>query len=556
MIQSNFFHYYMRFAVFTLLSLTCIQVFSQNTSENLWQPYRITPRSGNAQHIDLAGTWELSYMDSPIFFTTELKDRKDAFETQVPNSVHWSYFKAGKLPHPYAHKNSMQYRWIEEKAWYYQKEILIPLTDKGNSIMLCFDGIDYFSKVWVNDSLTGIHEGMFGGPVIDITRLTKFGKKNKITVEVRAGNWGNRATDVESLPRTNSGEYDYSKVKGFNPRASGKIIKPWILSGGSGTEAYFTVGMWQGARIEILPEIHLERPYLVTCKVASNEAKLHLSLEVLAGINSLSNKLHPWNNTIVHQPAEKGTSFNKVNDNLNVVVELLFQGSVVFTKKFSPELFQGTNWLEEDLVLPNPKLWYPVGLGESNLYQVKITLKKNENQIDQVSFDYGIRTIDRLVTAGPRTADRWENWQFVINGKKLFVKGMNWMPADLLLDLPESRYRWALEAAKNMGIQLIRVWGGGLIETDEFYKLCNELGIMVWQDFPIGNQDTPDYPQDAWEAQVVQNIFRLRNQPSLVVWCGGNEFNPYSFGNTASIGIIERNLDIFDKSRFFCADYP
>lgn len=534
----------------------CFQVFGQNMLGKLEQPYRITPRANNARHIDLTGAWELSYMGNPIVSTAELKDRKDAFETQVPNSVHWSYFKAGKLPHPYAHKNSTQYRWIEKKAWYYQKEVQVPASAKGNSIVLCFDGIDYFSKVWINDTLAGTHEGMFGGPDIDISRLVKFGGSNKITVEVKSGNWGNWATDVESLPRTSVGEYDYSKVKGFNPRASGKIIKPWVISGGSGTEAYFTVGMWQGARIEILPEVHLERPYLVTSTVAPNEANLHLSLEILAGINSLDKKLHPWNNTIIHQPSEKGPDFSKVVDNLNVVVEFLFRGSVVLTKTFSPELFQGTNWLEEDLKLPNPKLWYPVGLGEPNLYQVKISLTKNGNQVDQVSFDYGIRTINRQATAGPRTADRWENWQFVVNGKKLFVKGMNWMPVDLLLDLPESRYRWALEAAKNMGIQLIRIWGGGLIETDEFYKLCNELGIMVWQDFPIGNQDTPDYPQDVWEAQVVQNIFRLRNQPSLVVWCGGNEFNPYSFGNAASIGIVERNLDIFDKSRFFVRTTP
>ena len=555
--QRPFLRYFMRSVVFSFFTLICLHGFGQNISGKLEQPFRITPRAENNQHIDLSGTWELSYMDSPILSTDELKDRKDAFETQIPNSVHWSYYKAGKLPHPYAHKNSTQYRWVEKKAWYYQKNVPIPASARGNSIMLCFDGIDYFSKVWVNDTLVGSHEGMFGGPDVEISRWVKFGAANKITVEVKAGNWGNWATDIESLPRTSVGEYDYSKVKGFNPRASGKIIKPWVISGGSGTEAYFTVGMWRGARIEIVPDVHLERPYLTVNKVTANEARLHLSLEVLAGINSLNKKLHPWNNTIIHQPNEKGGHFVKVTDKIEVVCDFLFQGNPVLTKTFTPELFKGTtNWLEEDLVVPNPKLWYPNGLGDPNLYQIRISLKKNGAPVDQLNFDYGIRTIDRVATQGPRTADRWENWQFVVNGKKLFVKGMNWMPADLLLDLPESRYRWALEAARNMGIQLIRVWGGGLIETDEFYKLCNELGIMVWQDFPIGNQDTPDYPQDVWEAQVVQNIFRLRNEPSLVVWCGGNEFNPYSYGNATSIGIIERNLDIFDKSRFFVRTTP
>ena len=76
----------------------CFHVFAQNMSGKLEQPYRITPRANNAQHIDLTGDWELSYMDNPIASTTELKNRKDAFETQVPNSVHWSYFKQGNYP--------------------------------------------------------------------------------------------------------------------------------------------------------------------------------------------------------------------------------------------------------------------------------------------------------------------------------------------------------------------------------------------------------------------------------------------------------------------------
>ena len=509
--------------------------FSQNIKP-LWQPFRVTPRALPTQHIDMSGLWEISHTDNPVNFLSELGNRKEAFETTVPNSIQWSYCKAGKLPHPYAHQNSNLYQWMDEKVWYYQKEVEIPTEVKGNSLILCFDGIDYFSRVWVNDSLTGVHEGMFGGPDINISKLVKYGGLNKIVVEVKAGDWGNK--------------------EGYNPRASGRIIKPWYISGGSGIKPFFSIGMWQGARIEILPEYHLERPYLTTQTATKDEAILHLSMELLAGVTSLDKQLHPKNNSQIHHPSAKGTSFQKVNEKLEVTVEFLSEGTTVSTKTFTPVINKGVNWLEENIVLPNPKLWYPNGMGNPNLYQIKITLKKNGIPIDQLDFDYGVRTIERIPTTGPRTADRWESWQFIINGEKLFVKGMNWMPVDVLLDLSEDHYRWALEAVKNMGVQLVRVWGGGLLETDIFYKLCDELGIMVWQDFPIGNQDTPDYPQVIWEAQVIQNIFRLRNHPSLAVWCGGNEFNPYSFGNTASIGIIERNLDIFDKSRLFVRTSP
>ncbi len=523
--------------ILLFITITISSFSFAQKQKTLWQPFRITPRELSHQHIDLSGNWNISYMDNHVSSVNELKDKKDVFETTVPNSVQWSYYKAGKLPHPYANKNSELYGWMDEKVWYYEKEIKIPIEARGNSLMLCFDGLDYFSRVWVNDSLAGVHEGMFGGPDINISQLVRYGENNSIIVEVKAGDWGNK--------------------QNYNPRSSGRIIKPWYISGGSGIKPFFSMGMWQEPRIEILPEYHLERPYLITEKATKEEAVLHLSMELLAGVTSLDKQLHPKNNAQMHHPDEKGTLFQTiVKEKLNVSVEFISEGTTILNKIYTPVIYNGVNWLEEEIVLPNPHLWYPNGMGEPYLYQVKITLKEDGKVVDQIGFDYGIRTIERISTAGPRTADRWENWQFVVNGEKLFVKGMNWMPVDVLLDLSEENYQWALEAAKNMGVQLVRGWGGGLLETDTFYKLCDELGIMVWQDFPIGNQDTPDYPQDIWEAQVVRNIFRLRNHPSLAVWCGGNEFNPYSFGNTASVGIVERNLDIFDKSRLFVRTTP
>ena len=541
---------------------------SDTTDRKLWQPYRITPRTG-VQHVDLSGSgWELSHTDKPVSTLAGLKAaEKERFQTSVPNSIHWSLYKAGKLPHPYAHKNSELYKWTDEKVWYYRKSFQTPTntvetSGRRNNVFLCFDGIDYFAKVWLNDSLVGVHEGIFGGPSVEIGRLLKPNAQNELVVEVRAGNWGNRgdgpkATDYESLPRNASGSRDYSKRTGFNPRASGRIIKPWVISGGSGGEAFFSVGMWQGVRLEIVPPYHLERPYLTTLSADAKQAKLHLSCEVFAEAQSLNYQLHPWNNTQIHHHDGFVPGTAPAQKNASVLIELVDKtGKTAFSLEKPIKLFKGLTWLEEDLIVPNPQLWYPNGLGDANLYQVRLSLKQDGKVVDNLAFETGIRTIERVRTAGPRYQDRWENWQFVVNGKKLFVKGMNFTPQDILLDLPRERYRWTLQAAKNMGVQLIRIWGGGLLESDYLYEICNELGIMVWQDFPIGNQDTPGYPQAIWEAQVVQNIVRLRNHPSLAVWCGGNEFNPYSYGNAASLGILERNLDIFDKSRLYVRTTP
>ncbi len=524
-------------------------------AQNLWQPWYITPRN-NAQHINLNGNWELSYLDTPVATLSALQQRKDPFQTTIPNSVHWSLYEAGKLPHPYYNLNSKLYSWTDEKAWYYIKTFDIPANAKDNYVFLCFDGLDYFSKVWLNDTLLGLHEGMFGGPNIEVSRLLKYGSANKIIVELRAGDWGNKPTDLELLPVTSTGEIDYSKRKGYNPRKSGRIIKPWLFSGGSGGEAFFSLGMWQGVRMEIVPKTHLERPFIITEKVNDKKALLLLSTELFVNVNSLQQQLHPWGNTQTRHPNEKGYTFIPDTNQLSLMVDFFDKGQKKFSKEIPVKAFEGRNWIDDSLEITNPLLWNPNGLGDPNLYDVKISLKKNNEIIDDIEFEYGIRTIERVRSAGPKTQDNFENWQFIINGKKIFVKGMNFTPQDILLETSESRYRWTLSAAKAMGVQLIRIWGGGLLETNTLYKICNELGIMVWQDFPIGNQDTPDYPQDIWESQVVQNICRLRNNPSLVVWCGGNEFNPYSYGNAASIGIIERNLRTFDNSRLFVRTSP
>ena len=519
-------------------------VFAQTTDKTLWQPYRVTERSGG-QHIELSGAgWSLGHADKPIKSLSELSGLKDVFQTTIPNSVHWSYFKAGKLPHPYYHKNSEKYTWLDEKAWYYRRSFKMPEKAAGNYVFLCFEGVDYFSKVWVNDSLVGVHEGMFGGPTIEISRFLK--ADNQIVVEVKAGNWENKASKPGELP----------VKKGYESRNTGKIIKPWVISGGTGGEAFFSVGMWQGVRLEMVPKVHLERPFLTTVKSSEKQADLHLSLELLANETSTNLILHPWKNTQLDHPDNFGQKFESVNGNYAVQLELLSAGKSVLKQNWKVDLTQGRNWLEKDIILPNPKLWNPTGLGKADSYEVKITLLQDNKTLDEINFKHGIRTIAFLPTAGPRTRDRWDNWQFVINGKKVFVKGMNFTPQDILLDLPYERYRWTLEAAKKMGVQLIRIWGGGLLETKHFYDICDELGIMVWQDFPLGNQDSPDFPQDVWEAQVVQNIVRLRNHPSLAIWCGGNEFNAYSFGNAMSIGILERNLKIFDPTRPFKRTTP
>ncbi len=501
----------------------------------LWQPYYIYPRAGG-QQVDLAGQWDLGHRDVPIVDPAELNSQK-WIQAPVPATVQMALFRAGELPHPYYNLNSGKYSWVDEKVWYYKRSFDLPAGAAESYILLSFDGIDYFSRVWVNGKLMGRHEGMFGGPVIEISGAANPGGSNGLLVEVKAGNWGNKT--------------------GYQPRAPGKIIKPWVLAGGTGAEMFYPLGIWQGARIDIVPEVHIERPFLTTKSIGENEATLHLSAEILAGVHSLEGNL----DAIVGQQLRdfRDTSTAKLlPGQYRIRFDLIDKQSNqrVFRENIPLDLYEGRNWVERDLSVPNPNLWWPNGLGDPNLYTARLVLIEGSAERDAISFDYGIRAIEVRPTPGPRYRDRWLDWQFAVNGREFFVKGINWMPADILLNVPREWYHWLLSAARNAGIQMIRVWGGGIIEPEALYSVANELGILVWQDFPIGNGTRPEWPADVWNAQVMQTVFRLRNHPSLALWCGGNEFNAYHPENAAVIGILERAVAGFDGTRPFRRTSP
>lgn len=515
------------------LLLTCSAAGAQ--PKVFHSPYYVMPREGGL-HLDLSGDWELTSRADSIREPGELASG-DWFTVPYPTSVQMANFKAGKLGNPYMHLNALDHEKLEQRVWYYRKSFSLSRPEAGTNVLLNFDGIDYFAKVWLNGRLLGSHEGIFGGPVIDITREVDYDGANDLLVEVRSANYKNPA---------------------FNPRNPGKIIKGWFLTGGSAMEPYFNLGMWRGVRIELLPAYHLERPFLYTKSIGDSGALVGFTANFFTTGNGQDYTLHPFENKQLvgyNSPAE-APQLLRPDAKVLVEITLRYQGKPAFHTSFEPDVIRGRCWIEKDFRVPQPKLWYPNGLGAPDYYTASIVLKVDGRTCDRIDFDFGIRTITQQRSAGIRTTDRWHNWQFVVNGRKLFIKGVNWMPVDALYDLTPDKYDWAVRMARNAGIQLFRVWGSALLENDAFYEACNRYGIMVWQDFNIANFETPEWSQQTWESQVCQNIFRLRNQPSLAVWCGGNEFNPYAMGNAASIGILERNIRLFDPTRMFVRASP
>lgn len=200
----------------------------------------------------------------------------------------------------------------------------------------------------------------------------------------------------------------------------------------------------------------------------------------------------------------------------------------------SPDNFEGQSYhfvlatdcmpkLRVRLTVPNHRLWWPNGLGESNLYRIKIAFVPDDPLKTIVAeTTFGIRTIAMAPVNGVACPRRY-NWTFKVNGRPMFVKGANWYTCDALMDFSRERYSTRLDLAKQQHIQFLRCWGCGLVETNDFYDLCDRKGIMVMQEWPTTNTSIKTQPTALLEDVVVQNTKRLRNHPSLVMWCAGNE---------------------------------
>ena len=182
----------------------------------------------------------------------------------------------------------------------------------------------------------------------------------------------------------------------------------------------------------------------------------------------------------------------------------------------------GLNKLTVNLTIDKPELWMPHGWGKPVLYTVKTTLSKGNSVLSEKSQRYGFRTI-RLVN---EKDEHGESFYFEVNGMPMYAKGANYIPQDAMLpNVTEARYRELFSNILAANMNMVRVWGGGTYESDLFYDLADENGILVWQDFMFG---CTTYPHDDTFLNRVReeteyNIKRLRNHACLALWCGNNE---------------------------------
>ncbi len=393
-------------------------------------------------------------------------------QAAVPGCVHTDLLRAQKIPDPFWGTNEAGLQWIEEHDWEYRTSFIVPpeLFDE-EQIDLVADGLDTVATVLVNGREIARTDNMFVGYRWDIKPLLQSGA-NELAIRFGSAMKYIRTHRTGHQPREFNDPVGRSQVIRKQPCQFGWDWGPRLV----------TAGIWRDIRLEAWSGNRLESVRLSQQHAADGSVTLRLAPE------------------LAHREAGIACRHRLT---LNSVVVAEGNGTKIR--------------------LEHPQLWWPNGHGSQPLYTLEIEiLHADGRRLGRWMRRIGLRTI-----ALDRHADAaGETFQFVVNGRPIFAKGANWIPAhSFVAGLTRDRYARDLRSAAAAHMNMIRIWGGGIYESDAFYDLCDELGLLVWQDFMFA---CALYPGDAAflrsvQTEAAQQVRRLRHRASLALWCGNNE---------------------------------
>lgn len=425
-------------------------------------------------------------VDTNLSEQSEGGEWTDAIPASVPGSVHTALMANGQLEDPYYALNDEQAREASFKDYWFKTKFNMT-QENMRKVMLKFDGICESGTVYLNGKELGSHVGMFGGPDFNITDQVKKGEN---TLVVHLNQAPNRKRKPGEMP---------TFFGGGNPWLNLGWVDTVVFNNTFGWH-YANIpplGIWQSVKLDITPEVEIKDPF-IAAKTTAGLMDLSVDIQGEAGINgTLKGKISPKN----------------------------FQGKTyTFEYPVSSSDQQKNVRLQFDI--PDPKLWWPNGLGDQNLYNLELAFTDDGGStVDYEKTSFGIRTL-KMEPAGAKGAPENEglyNWKFIVNGKPTFLKGTGWCTIDALMRFDRGHYDKFLSLARDENVQMLRAWGSGMVETDTFYDLCDEYGITVMQEWPTAWDSYVYQPEDALMETVERNVVRLRNRPSLFMWGGGNE---------------------------------
>lgn len=446
------------------------------------------------------------------------------YPATVPGVVHTDLMDNKIIEDPFYRLNERGVQWVDKEDWEYKTTLHVsPEVFGKDNIDLDFKGLDTYADVYLNDSCILRANNMFREWLIPVKSLLKQGDNelriyfhSPIKMDIPHFDALTHPIEAGNDQSENGGMFD-KKVSVFARKAGyhyGWDWGPRLVTSGIWRPVYL-IG-WNDARISnmqyIQEKVNAKRADIRVCAtvVADRDGEATLSLSA----DSIKTK---WTKTA---PVRKGE-----------------------------------NHIETSITVSNPRLWWSNGLGEAHLYPFTAAITMNGQVADTETTNIGIRSL-RVVRDKDEAGI---TFYFELNGQPVFAKGANYIPQDNFLPrvTPEQYEKTILDAV-NANMNMLRVWGGGIYENDLFYDLCDRYGILVWQDFMFACSTYPMTPERLAniKQEAIDNVIRLRNHPSIAIWCGNNENHTawFNWGWTPKyekLGVLEQmrkdDKDLFHK---------
>lgn len=470
------------------------------------QPVPATGRAVDRELL-LDSGWEMTCEDWANLNAPEITrsdvDTSAWYNATVPGTVLTTLVEQEVFPEPTIGMNNLRIPdSLCRRVWWYRTELAVPADwmKTNQRLWLEFDGINYQAEVWLNARRVGTIRGAFRRGKFDITEALNNTGKNILAVRI--------------LPPVHPG-MPLEKREDFwlyNGGALGKDSPAYLASIGwdwMGPVRDRGMGLWDAVRLRRTGEVVIGDPQIVTDLPLPDTSRADVSIAV------------PVRN-VSDQPQR-------------VVVKAAFEEAAVSqtvslrpkesrTVKFTPET-------DAALALKDPKLWWPAGYGDPHLYHLTLSAEANGQTSDTQAMRFGVRELSfrgsKLVPRPSNAPDQPDELEISVNGQRIFCRGGNWGCPEMLLRLSRERLETAARLHREANFTMIRNWVG-MNTTKAFYDLCDEYGLLIWNDFWLANPvdgPNPDDPQ-LFLDNVRDAVLRYRNHPSIALWCGRNEGMP------------------------------
>jgi len=453
--------------------------------------YNMVNQAHTLMNYDLTKNWQFRQVG-----------KNDWHPATVPGCVHLDLLDNNLIDDPFYRDNETKVQWIENEDWEYRLVFDVPREVLAKKhIQLIFEGLDTYATMTLNGQQIIEADNMYRAWTAEVKLLLKE-RGNELTVHFHS-------PIQQVLPQLEKTRQKLPAMSDLSVGTSPYTRKAPYHYGWDWGPRLVTSGIWQPVRLDAWENFKITDQQFIVKALSAKKALLEVSIEVLSDVDA--------------------------RVNLRVTDE---KGKVSINQQLS--INSGINKIKKEIEINEPELWWPNGYGKqfksiahlpSNpitqlpekqpLYTFQTEIS-TEHESEVVSKRIGLRTLELK-----REKDQWgESFTIVVNGVPIFAKGANWIPSDSFTPrVSKEKYRHLLNSAIQANMNMLRVWGGGIYESDEFYDLCDELGILVWQDFMFSCALYPGDEQflNSVKEEATYQIRRLRHHSSIALWCGNNE---------------------------------